>query len=396
MSKVERWLLPDGIEEILPREARHVEHLRRQLLDLFHGWGYDLIIPPMVEFTDSLLIGQGQDVDLLTCKVTDQISGRSMGIRADITPQAARIDAHSLKRDGINRLCYAGHVMYNKPKQPLGTRTPIQVGVELFGEPGLDADVEVISLLLETLRMARLPSLCIDLGHVGIYRALAEAAGFTREQEHTLFGLLQAKAVTDIAAWVADNVPDPTVADWFLTLPQLSGNASALSRAREAFENAPAEVEVALDELQTVAEIIGQRYPEAQLYFDLSELRGYQYLTGMVFAAFAPGVGNAIARGGRYDHIGEVFGRARSATGFAAELVALQRLGAVADGDTPAIFAPLSENPAQWQAIQALRAQGERVICGLTAQPNPAEFQACDRQLVEQTGTFATVSLKNN
>ncbi len=393
MSKVERWLLPDGIEEILPREAQHVEHLRRQLLDLFHGWGYDLVIPPMVEFTDSLLIGQGQDVDMLTCKVTDQMSGRSMGIRADITPQAARMDAHSLKRDGVNRLCYAGHVMYNKPKQPLGTRTPIQVGVELFGEPGLDADIEVISLLLETLRSARLPALCIDLGHVGIYRALAEAAGLTDEQEHQLFGLLQAKAMTDIKNWVAEHVQDDKAAGWFLALPQLSGNASTIARAQAAFEEAPAEVAAALDELQLVAEIIGQRYPEAQLYFDLSELRGYQYLTGMVFAAFAPGVGNAIARGGRYDHIGEVFGRARSATGFAAELVALQRLGQAATPDSPGIFAPVSDNPEQWQAIQALRLAGERVISGLASQPAPADFQGCDRQLVEQDGVFTTIPL---
>ncbi len=393
MSTVERWLLPDGIEEILPKEAQHVEHLRRQLLDLFHSWGYDLVIPPMVEFTDSLLIGQGHDVDLLTCKITDQISGRSMGIRADITPQTARIDAHSLKREGVNRLCYAGHVMYNKPKQPLGTRTPIQVGVELFGEPGLDADVEVISLLLETLRSARLPSLCIDLGHVGIYRALAEAAGLSKEQEHRLFGLLQAKAMTEIKAWVADNVTDAETASWFLALPQLSGGADTIARAQAAFEQAPAEVAAALDELQSVAEVISERYPEAQLYFDLSELRGYQYLTGMVFAAFAPGVGNAIARGGRYDHIGEVFGRSRSATGFAAELVALQRLGQFGNGNFCAIFAPLSENPAQWQAIQSLRAAGERVISASAAQPEPADFQVCDRQLVERDGKFETVPL---
>lgn len=393
MSKVERWLLPDGIEEILPGEAQHVEHLRRQLLDLFHSWGYDLVIPPMVEFTDSLLIGQGDDVDLLTCKVTDQISGRSMGIRADITPQTARIDAHSLKRDGVNRLCYAGHVLYNKPKSPLGTRTPIQVGVELFGEPGLDGDIEVISLLLETLRSAQLSALCIDLGHVGIYRALAEAAGLSAEQEHTLFNLLQAKAMTEISAWVTSNIQDATAAKWFLALPRLSGNASTIAKAQEAFEQAPGEVAAALDELQVVAEVIGQRYPEAQLYFDLSELRGYQYLTGMVFAAFAPGVGNAIARGGRYDHIGEVFGRARPATGFAAELVALQRLGQAHNGEGSAIFAPVSTNPEQWQAIQALRAKGERVICGLATQPQAAEFQICDRQLVEESGLFKTVPL---
>lgn len=394
MTQVERWLLPDGIEEILPRDARQVEQLRRQLLDLFHDWGYDLVIPPMVEFTESLLIGQGHDVDLLTCKITDQISGRSMGIRADITPQAARIDAHSLKRDGVNRLCYAGHVMYNKPKQPLGTRTPIQVGVELFGEAGLDADVEVISLLLETLRTARLPSLCIDLGHVDIYRSLARAAQLSEQQEHTLFNLMQAKAITDIERWVAAEVTDPQAAEWLLALPHLSGSTSALARARKTFRQAPPAVKEAIDELESVATVIAERYPEAQLYFDLSELRGYQYLTGMVFAAFVPGVGNAIARGGRYDHIGEVFGRARSATGFAAELVALERLGQTAQPDPAAIFAQPPVAADQWQAIQALRAKGERVVVGLGSQTAPEEFQNCDRLLVNRDGQFVVEPLQ--
>ena len=180
MKKVDRWLLPDGIEEVLPEEASRVEGLRRRLVDLFQSWGYDYVIPPMVEFIDSLLTGSGEDAYLDTFKITDQLSGKTMGIRADITPQAARMDAHSLQREGLNRLCYAGHVMYTKPKGPLASRTPIQVGVELFGESGLDADIEVISLLLETLEAAGLPDLYIDIGHVGVYRALIEEAGSSK------------------------------------------------------------------------------------------------------------------------------------------------------------------------------------------------------------------------
>jgi ATP phosphoribosyltransferase regulatory subunit len=393
MIPVERWMLPDGIDEILPPEARQIEHLRRSLLDLFYRWGYDLVIPPMMEFTDSLLVGLGKDIDLLTFKVTDQLSGRSMGIRADMTPQIARIDAHSLRREGVNRLCYAGHVIKTQMQSALDTRNPIQVGVELYGEAGLGADTEVISLLLAVMELAGVRDACLDLGHVGIYRSLARAAGLSAEEENTFFSLLQAKALTEIQDWVERRCPDPQVAGWLSALPRLAGARNILSLAKESLAGAPADVFAALDELETVASTIQARYPEAQLYFDLSELTGYHYQTGMVFAAFVPGVGTAIARGGRYDRIGEVFGRARFASGFTANLVAMSRLGSAAPDIVQGIFAPTSDSPEFWQTIQTLRGQGERVVVAMAGKNLPEQDQHCDRILVEQEGRFQIKSI---
>lgn len=392
-TPVERWMLPDGIEEILPPEAAQIDRLRRSVLDLFGRFGYELVIPPMMEFTDSLLVGLGKDVDLLTFKVTDQLSGRSMGIRADMTPQIARIDAHSLGRNGANRLCYGGHVVKTQIKNALDTRSPIQVGAELFGEPGLDADMEMVSMLLAAFAHARVDSVCLDLGHVGIYRALAEAANLSDAEEDEFFALLQAKALTDISHWVAAHVQDAQVAQWLLALPRLAGALPTLAQARTVLNGAPAEVFAALDELEAVAQVIAARYPEVTPYFDLSELTGYHYLTGLVFAAFVPGTGGAIARGGRYDHIGEVFGRARSAIGFTADLVAMSRLSRLQHQQPQGIFAPISANPAQWQAISELRVAGEVVICALASQQQPLPHQKCDRQLVEENGGFTVKPL---
>lgn len=391
MTYADRWLLPDGVEEILPAEAKSIDHLRRQLLDLYSNWGYDMVIPPLLEYTDSLLIGLGRDVDLLTFKVTDQLTGRTLGIRADFTPQTARMDAHSFSRTGANRLCYAGHVVHTKPKNPLATRTPIQAGVEFYGEAGVSADIEVVSLLLESLILAGLPKLHIDLGHVGIYRALASAARLSDTQEDEFFDLLQRKAMAEIHAWVAANIADVAVAELFIALPGFAGDKSILATASERFMLiAPAAAD-AVEQLAAVARVIEQRYPQAELYFDLGELRGYHYLTGLVFAAFAPGYGNPIASGGRYDHIGEVFGRARPATGFAVDITALSKLGLLEQSYRRGILAVMSDDPQQWQAVQALRTQGERVICADDAAA-AAELH-CDRQLVMSKGIYEVVPL---
>lgn len=392
MTYADRWLLPDGVEEILPADAERIEQLRRQLLDLYSRWGYDLVIPPLIEYTDSLLIGLGCDVDLLTFKVTDQLSGRTLGIRADITPQTARMDAHSFKRQGPNRLCYAGNVVHTKPKTPLATRTPIQAGVELYGQQGLDADIEVVSLLLESLKTAALPVLHIDLGHVGIYRALAQAASLNTEQEEAFFDLLQRKAAVETKAWVENHINDADMAALLLELPNMAGERDILDRARTRLAAVSADAVTALDELATVADAVSQRYPQAELYFDLSEVRGYHYLTGVVFAAFAPGFGNAIASGGRYDHIGEVFGRARPATGFAVDIGAINTIGVAVDARQPGIFAEASDDSSQWQAVQELRAQGERVVCGLKGQPVNRDEIHCDRQLVLVDGNYQVQS----
>jgi ATP phosphoribosyltransferase regulatory subunit len=393
MTSVERWMLPDGIEEILPPEAHQVDRLRRNLVGLFTRWGYELVIPPMMEFTDSLIVGLGKDVDLSTFKVTDQLSGRSLGIRADITPQIARIDAHSLKRSGVTRLCYSGHVLKTRMKGVLDSRNPMQVGVELFGWSGLDADTEIISLMLDTFAHANVDGLCLDLGHVGIYRALAEKAGLSSVDEMVFFDLMQSKALVEVNAWVAANISDEQMAKWFLALPRLFGPRQSLDWAREVFQGAPDEVFAAIDELEAVADVISLRFPGVQLHFDLSELAGYHYLTGLVFAVFALGRGDAVARGGRYDHIGEVFGRARSAIGFTADLVALSRLGGELAVSRPGIFAPVSDDPRQWLAIQSLRAGDEIVIVGIAGQEKPDDDQNCDRILYEQCGQYVVSKL---
>lgn len=385
MTYADRWLLPDGVEEILPAEAKAIDTLRRRLLDLYSTWGYDMVIPPLLEYTDSLLIGLGRDVDLLTFKVTDQLSGRTLGIRADITPQTARMDAHSFHRTGANRLCYAGHVVHTRPKNPLATRTPIQAGLEFYGEPGIAADIEVVSLLLESLAVAGLPRQHIDLGHVGIYRAIATSAGLTKVQEETFFELLQRKATTEIRTWVEANIRDSVTANLFLALPGLAGDKSVLQKAKALFSGLQA-AQDAVEQLMQVAEIIEQRYPSAELYFDLGELRGYHYLTGLVFAAFAPGYGNPIASGGRYDHIGEVFGRARPATGFAVDITAISKLGLLPRASLRAIAVIESTDPLQWQAVRDLRLQGERVV-NVGATSDFAEL-GCNRQLVLQDGRY--------
>ena len=386
MTQVDRWLLPEGIEEILPSRAYHMERLRRCLLDIFHLWGYDLVIPPLVEFTDSLLGGAGKDLDLLTFKLTDQQSGRMMGVRADITPQTARMDAHSLRREGPNRLCYASTVLYTRARSPLTSRTPIQVGVELYGEDGLGADEEVIGLMLEALKQVGVGGMCLDLGHVGIYRSIEECLELDPDRKGELFQLLQAKS-SELNQWVDRHIDDPAMATIVRTLPNLAGDAAVLDRARELFAEAPAEVELALDELQQVVDRVRDREPEVRIYLDLCELEGYHYHTGIVFAAYGQGARQALGIGGRYDDIGETFGRPRPATGFTLDLKGLADLLHVIEPTPVAgIFAPPLAHPERDAMIARLRAQGERVVCGLGGRSPDYTELGCDRLLAEQGG----------
>ena len=393
MTYADRWLLPDGVEDILPEKAYRVESLRRRLVDLYRRWGYELVIPPLMEFTDSLLIGLGRDIDLMTFKVTDQLSGRTMGIRADMTPQIARIDAHSMRRNGPSRLCYAGHVLHTKPKSPLATRSPIQAGVELYGESGSDADIEVISLLLVSLQECGLQQLNIDLGHVELYRSLAAAAGLDASQESDLFDLLQSKAIADINQWIDNNVQAADAAAMLKALPGLSGGRDVLTRAREVLAKAPEAVTDALTTLEVIADAVAERFPQANLYFDLSELRGYNYHTGVVFAAFAPGYGEALANGGRYDHVGEVFGNARPATGFVVDITAIDALVKGSVETRGAVFAPATDDAGQWPAINRLRSEGEVVVCGFPGQTVADVNADCDRQLVLEGNEYRVKSL---
>ncbi|WP_044870773.1 ATP phosphoribosyltransferase regulatory subunit [Pseudomonas sp. LFM046] len=393
MATVDRWLLPDGIEEVLPPEAARIEAARRQVLDLFQRWGYDFVVTPHIEYLESLLTGAGQDLDLRTFKVTDPQSGHLMGFRADITPQVARIDAHTLRREGPNRLCYAGSVLHAQPRALSTSRSPIQLGAELYGDASPASDVEVISLMLEMLDLAAVPDVHMDLGHVGIYRGLAQAAGLSGEVERSLFDALQRKAVDEVAE-LTDDLPHE-LASMLRSLAELCGSREVLDLAQGVLMDAPAEVHRALDELIAIADALELRYPELPLYFDLGELRGYHYHTGVVFAAFVPGVGQSIAQGGRYDDIGADFGRARPATGFSTDLKTLVTLGnMVLDQPVPGIWAPDSHDPYLWYEVKRLRADGQRVVQALPGQEVASAREAeCDRQLVLRDGRWQVAAL---
>ncbi|MBI3776395.1 MAG: ATP phosphoribosyltransferase regulatory subunit [Gammaproteobacteria bacterium] len=380
----ERWLLPEGIDEVLPPQTHTLERVRRDVLDIFYRWGYDLVIPPFIEYLDSLLTGTGSDLDLQTFKLTDQLSGRLMGVRADMTPQVARIDAHRLRRNEPVRLCYLGTVLRTRPDGADASRSPMQVGAELYGHSGADSDVEVICLMLEMLRCVGITQeIHIDLGHVGIFRGLARHAGLNTQQEAELFDALQRKARVEINELVAF-VADAQAKDMLARLIDLNGGAEVLVQARTALRAAPRTVHDALDNLERIAGQLQRQGDTSTLYFDLAELRGYQYQTGVVFAAYVPGHGQEAARGGRYDDIGKVFGRARPATGFSADLKTLIALGNRAVAPVLGIFAPAIDNSALNAAVTRLRQSGERVVRGLPGQIGGAQAMSCDRVLKQQ------------
>jgi ATP phosphoribosyltransferase regulatory subunit len=312
-----KWLLPEYIEDILPAEAMRVERLRRKILDLFFSRKYELVMPPLLEYMDSLLTGTGHDLELRTFKVVDQLSGRMMGLRADITPQVARIDAHLLNRKGVTRLCYCGSVLHTRPAAPGATREPIQIGAEMYGEAGVAADVEMLELLCRSLALAGVRKARIDIGHVAVFRALA--AGVEREREVQLFEALQRKdvpALQELSRKLA-----PKTRDALLLLPSLYGGAEVLDEAEKRLPRLPA-IKDAVATLRKLARAC--KFPAS---FDLAELRGYHYHSGVVFEAYVDGGNGAasfpVARGGRYDEVGKAFGRARPATGFSIDLRSL-------------------------------------------------------------------------
>ncbi len=382
----EPWILPEGIDEVLPPQAWRLEGVRRELLDLYATWGYELIIPPFVEYLESLLTGTGGDLDLQTFKLTDQMSGRLMGIRADMTPQAARIDAQRLRRGVPVRLCYIGTVLHTRPGALSSSRSPMQIGVELYGHSGVESDLEIVQLMMRTLRCVGIAEAFLDLGHVGIFRGLARQAGLDAGQESALFDALQRKAVPEIDQRLGQLSLRPNMGRMLRALADLNGE-DALQRARVELSDASPDVISALDYLEQVADRVARAFPGVPVHFDLAELRGYRYKTGVVFAAFVPGQGEEIARGGRYDGIGRVFGRARPAVGFSADLKRLLRAGAVPDATQHrpgAIYAPWSEDEALQKKIAELRAQGEQVLVALPGQTGGAEEMGCSRKLVQE------------
>lgn len=314
-----QWLLPEFIEDLLPREAWKLELARRGLLDLFHSRKFDLVIPPMLEYVESLQLDAGHDMDLLTFRLVDQLSGRQLGIRADMTLQAARIDAHGMNHTGVNRLCYAGSALHTRPAGLNASRELFQVGAEIYGVDGLSADLEIQELMLEALRLTGLDRVTLDVGHVGLFRSLAQWASLDNRSESQWFEVLQNKDIPALKAMAQGLAPE--YGRVLARLPELNGPARVLEEARDLLPDTT-DIRKALDDLASVASHFSERVP---INFDLAELRGYHYHSGLVFAAYAPGCADAVARGGRYDEIGKVFGRARAATGFSLDLRELLR-----------------------------------------------------------------------
>lgn len=392
MSREEQWLLPEGVEEILPAQAARIEALRRRLLDQFASWGYELVFPPLIEFLDSLLNGGGRDLERETFKLTDQLSGRLLGVRADITPQVARLDAHSLRRSAPTRLCYCSTALRTRAPQPGGSRIPYQVGVELFGHAGMESDAEVMSLMLETLTAAGLDGITLDLGHVGIYRALVKAGGLSESDETALSDIYLRKGRQELDQMLAELSLRPEQRDALAALPWLAGGPEVLVEAREVLGAQGADVLAALDELQALVDFMQHHYPAVRLHLDLGELRGYHYHTGCLFAAYTDGNSEPVAKGGRYDHIGEVFGRARAATGFSADLKLLAATQSAEQVE--GVLAVGSMNDAEFVAqVKTLRQQGERVLLSLPGADNDTHELHCNRQLIQRDGSWQIISL---
>lgn len=369
------WLLPENIADVLPSEARKIEELRRLMLDNFRLYGYELVMPPLLEYLESLMTGAGKDTDLRTFKLVDQLSGRMLGLRADMTTQVARIDAHLLNRATVTRLCYAGSVLHTRPSGLHATREPLQIGAEIYGHAGLEADAEIQELALASLALAGFDSVRLDLSHVGLLRAIIAQDAAAVRDEAALYTLLRAKDAPGLRALTVGY--DAVTRDALLALPNLYGDIDVLARAREVLPPLPG----VLKALAELAALAGSALGRAEVAIDLADLRGYQYESGAMFALYVPGLPNAVARGGRYDHVGEAFGRARPATGFSLDLRELARLLPTAERKH-SIRAPWGSAPELKEKIAELRKAGEVVIQSMPGHSNEQDEFECDRVLV--------------
>lgn len=386
------WLLPDGIEEILAPEANSIEALRRQLLDLYRSWGYQLVMTPMIENIDSLLTGTAHCLELQTFTVVDQISGKQMGIRSDMTPQVARMDAHLLAAESeINRLSYCGHLLHTKPSGITSSRAPMQIGAEIFGSSDLQSDIEVISLMIETLQSAGINEFSIDLGHVGIFSELMNTFDLSNDVEKELFDKLQRKSIPEINEYVSGLNLTDSQSHQLQQLALLNGDIDTISQARDIFDKDLSNIHSHLDVIEQIAKVLKDNYSDISIHCDLSELRGYEYHTGIVFAAFVSGQGTEIARGGRYDNVGELFGAARPATGFSTDLIALQRLAQSISELAKGTLAPNTNDTACNALIKSLRASGEVVMIDLSDGQLSAQQQNCNKIIKQQDGQWLSV-----
>ncbi len=379
------WVLPDHIADVLPSEARHIEELRRDLLDTARCYGYELVMPPLLEHLESLLTGAGVALDLQTFKLVDQLSGRMLGLRADSTPQVARIDAHLLNRRGVTRLCYCGPVLHTRPGAPHATREPLQLGAEIYGHAGLEADIEVLSLALECLKVARVQAPSIDLADASLVKAMLSGVSVSVAQLESLYAALAAKDSPELLS-LTRNLP-AEVRQGLLALVQLYGDEGVLLEAEKALPPLPGVPEA----LQTLKQL-ASHLKGTQVTFDLADLRGYAYYTGARFAIYAAGASDALVRGGRYDEVGAVFGRNRPAAGFSLDLKAL--VGAVLPRPLQAVIrAPWRNDAGLRNAIAALRARGEIVMCILPGHESEVDEFHCDRELIQAAGQWVVQAI---
>ena len=379
------WVLPDHIADVLPSEARHIEEIRRDLLDMARCYGYELVMPPLLEHLESLLSGTGEALDLQTFKLVDQLSGRMMGLRADSTPQVARIDAHLLNRQGVTRLCYCGPVLHTRPSGPHATREPLQFGAEIYGHSGLEADLEVLTLALDAVRAARVEAIRVDMADARIVHDLLKDVALDRTQLAQLHAALAAKDATEIHA-LCRHAP-ASVARALQRLVQLYGDIHVLDEALRVLPQTPA-IGAAIANLKWLS----SHLDGAPVSFDLADLRGYAYYSGAMFSLYAPGANDALARGGRYDQVGAVFGRNRPAVGFSLDVKTVASVAEAAPLRA-VIRAPWSEDRVLRSAIAALRQQGETVVCVLPGHESEVEEFQCDRALVLHAGQWVVQSI---
>ena len=382
------WVLPDHIADVLPSEARHIEELRRLYLDTARRFGYELVMPPLLEYLESLLSGTGRALDLQTFKLVDQLSGRTIGLRADTTPQVARIDAHLLNRSGVTRLCYCGPVLHTRPDRPFATREPLQFGAEIYGHDGLEADLEVIELALTSLDAVALKNVSLDLSDARIVPALLSGVSLSSDVRDSLHQALASKDLTGIQA-LAKGLPS-SIQKALIELVQMYGDVSVLSQAEKTFAAWPAILK-SIKELRHIADA----FKQVQVSFDLADLRGYGYYSGMRFAMYVAGISDALVRGGRYDEVGAVFGRKRPAVGFSLDLKEL--VSAVpAQPLKAAIRAPWGVEGGLREAVAQLRGQGETVVCALPGHESEVDEFNCDRELVHVAGKWVVRDLPHS
>ena len=383
------WLLPEHVCDVLPAEARRIEEIRRALLDVARGYGCELVMPPLLEHLDSLLSGTGRELDLRTFKLVDQLSGRTLGVRADTTPQVARIDAHLLNRQGVVRLCYCGPVLHTRPSGPNATREPLQFGAEIYGHPGLEADLEVLELALDALQRAGVEGLVVDLGDARILRGVLAGSGLDDAGGAAVHAALAAKDAPALDA--CSRALPRAVRDALHAMLRLYGGAEVIAAAREVLP-ARAQLTAALDDLDWLASHLRTAFPGLGIGFDLADLGGYGYYSGARFAIYAGRSIDALARGGRYDEVGAVFGRNRPAAGFSMDLKAVAALAARRESHA-AVRAPWGEDASLRAAVRRLREQGEAVICVLPGHEHEGQEFECDRELVEVGGEWVTRAL---